>query len=537
MACDPPNIPTKDGIVGKPTKNGAQRRREYSVQRTGNEIIDRNLDQIRQALRENDRSLLTVENLIPDIVAGSATSTKVDNSTGLGSVPISHLENGAIRFVKTFRSFFRLDATNSDGWTADGISYIGAMGGVGMWVRLPIADPYWATQTAWYIDPAGTNPTAGGAAGDDEASGLTALAPIKSVAEWRRRIQGAVFTGTTRIVIHALSASAVVDDGQFHGFTTELTATTAVVIVGTPTVVGTGTITSYVPYAGNVRGKITDSAIPASWTASGFVSTTSASRFIRKAGGGIVPYAPLVKDLGAKTIQMGIVSNWDETNTSAVTFTETNFTNGDSYEVVSMPRWPTLRSQWGNVRYQCLDLFNTTSGASNQAFPAAQNNIVICGILDRFTEEFAVNTILYGCAILTSSFVFSGALAPVNSSFLGSLVQPLTSSMHWKGQTNVFVNCRLYLEKGSIMGSTGILRIYDAVTDPCIQLSTGSHAWCEGMVGEGNTNKLVLVDRGSRVFGAASITASTSDVLPYSVGGTSYATPVVDVGSGDGIYN
>ena len=102
--------------------------------------------------------------------------------------------------------------------------------------ELPV--PGATTQLAWYIDPVD---------GDDANDGSSG-APLKTWAEFRRRIGREIFTDAVTVNIAAGTiAEDIVIDGGFMSFPKHL------IIRGTRTVLYEGSITGYVAY--NVGGQ------------------------------------------------------------------------------------------------------------------------------------------------------------------------------------------------------------------------------------------------------------------------------------------
>lgn len=465
----------------------------------------------------------------------AAQAFTVANATDLVAASAG---DGAIRFVSIYRDFFRLDKSGTSRTVVPHMVLQSTVNAAWWWVRLCIPDPYWATQyqsVGCWIDPAGTNSTPG----SDDADGLSSSAPLKSIAEWRRRVRGARFT--SNVVIHALSGSSVTDDGLFDGFSCD-TLTVFVVILGTPTPIGvSGTVASYQPYSGNTRGSFTDASITGgSWTAADAISSSSGSRFVRKVGTGARPYAPLLKDMGSQTVQFGIVSNWDETDTTTVTTAETNFANGDSYEVVSLPTWPTIQALNGNVRQQCVDVL----GFQNPVFRTTEDFHSLTHVLCGFVTQINIVSNGIGLRIYSSVFCNPAGISIVgfgyvfiNCSFVNTLLQINEGAFDWNGQRSVFVACTFRLWHGVIAASLGEMRMFD-FTATLIDLNHVAFANAAGaIVGSGNSGLLVSCVLQSRFRGASQITATTSASLPYGLNGTNYSAPAVDGGSGDAIYN
>jgi hypothetical protein len=484
-------------------------------------------------------TLATAEAFTTSSLAAQVFGTA--SSTTLQAIDVSVINEGAIRIVATYMAPWKLVDGTVRTRTTIPHRVLPASGRTNWWwVRIVCdGDPYWQAQTVWYMDPAGTNATPG----DDEADGLSSSSPLKSMAEWRRRIQGAAFTGNGP-VIHALSGSSVADDGMFCGFTTP-GLTTYVRLLGTPVTTGlSGTVSSYVAYSGNTRGQFTDSSVPASWTASGAISSSTGSRFVRKTGTGVRHYAPLLKDLGSKTVQFGIVVDWDETDAVTTRQTETNFANGDTYEVVSLPTWPSVQTLGGNVIVQCFDLLGLATPQFAQSISdAGQLRYRLCGFHQN--QSFVSNNaiVIYSsvfCATPPAGLGATGAgILLINSAVTNGLVQFNYGAWDWGvNAPNVIVNSEFRLWHGFTAASLGGgLRCFDCVA-PLVSVRHRSTIKLTGtIVGSGNSGSFVQADSGSIFYGAANITATTSKAFPWSVNLVDYAAPVVDAGSGDGIYN
>lgn len=391
----------------------------------------------------------------------------------------------------------------------------------------------WWGVSDWYIDPAQTH------GGSDENDGLTSSTPIKSIAEWRRRIRGAVFTGTGP-VIHAMSGSTATDDGMFYGFSTP-DLSTYVRLVLTPTPTGlSGTVGSYVAYSGNTRGQFTDSAIPVSWTASAGISVASGSRFVRKiAASGVRHYAPLLADLGTKSVQMGIVVDWDETDATTIRTTETNFSNTDAYEVVSMPTWPCLNVTNCNVLMQCADVQGLVSPLNRSASNnGGQIRYRLCG----FPQNISMlqSAILYSCVMsMTGGDGLAGT--GINSPLLFNCAATNGANFQIGGAANehftnnVFVNSTYTILHGACGASLGGLRVFDCAANFIRVGYTSSAVAVAPIIGSGNLSTLVQCDTGGLFYGAANITATTSASNKFSIGGVGHNSPAVET-TGDAIY-
>jgi hypothetical protein len=104
------------------------------------------------------------------------TLTTVANLAALAALSTVSLADGSEAYVQTVGAYFTLESLSA--LAPDGITIIAAAGG-GNWLRTYSAITEQAlAQAVWFVDPA---------AGNDEATGLTSLVPLKHVAEIYRR--------------------------------------------------------------------------------------------------------------------------------------------------------------------------------------------------------------------------------------------------------------------------------------------------------------------------------------------------------------
>lgn len=467
-------------------------------------------------------TLLSAEGFTTTALAAQAFGTA--SSTTLQAIDASVLTEGAIRVVATYMAPWKLVDGTVKARTTIQHQVLPASGRTNWWwVRIVCdGDPFWYAVTDWYLDPAATNSTPG----DDEAAGTSSGVPLRSMAEVRRRTRG-LRIRSSNVLIHPLSSSTNSDDGIIDGITTFGTAT--VVLIGTTTVIFSGTLTvGTATYAGNNRGVIVDSTLPSSWSASDGISTISGSRYIRTSGGGA--QAPILKDLGSRTAMIGLATATSETTISPLSTTPTSFATGDSYEVVTRLQWPQVYAYGCRVQIQCLDIKGNQSAIPWAIFTA----FVLCGFLS--STSTLGNVSMRTCVFLSTMVTNAGAPFFLSCAFVGGIVQ-MNDQCNLNGQSNVFVNSPLQLFHGANVSLGGVFA-FDNTTS-CIFLSRISDAEFTGgfLVGSGNTGKLITTVSGSTVYAASLVSATTSDPLPYSINGVSYASPIFDGGAGNGIYN
>ncbi len=411
--------------------------------------------------------------------------------------------------------------------------------GTGLWDRIGIESPTYQAQTVFAIDPANVSGVA-----DDENLGYgvdvaaARLVPLRSMAEWRRRVRGAQFVRDVMRHIDIMSTSTVEDDAHIDGFSTGRGLSGPIVMAGAQTVLFSGTVTAYQQgNIGNGRHLITDSAIPTSWTASGGVTTTSGSRYIRKVGGTI--HAALLRDMGSKTVQIGPAVTYSATPSMSVTGGQTVFQVGDAYEVVSVPRWPGMMTMGAqlNVRLMCLDISST---ATILLSSGVINDWTYCGFLT--SVSFLGRNVCRGCVFVGPSVTGIG-ISNFFNSFLNTLVQwGPGETANWNLQEGVFVNTSLRLWHAGRLDGGGQLRMYDNTT-ACLSVRHGGYVERVGISGEGNTGLLLEVDTGGRVkmdvSFQAGFTAVTTNARPIVIDGVAYQVAAMAVSNDDtgGVVN
>lgn len=173
---------------------------------------------------------------------GSKVPVSATTAAALALVPADSFRVGAIAWVDTFHSYFRLDPTST--LPPDGTTVIAASGG-GAWLRdVSYQDLMWRSQSTWFISPA---------TGDDENVGDTALVPLASWAEFTRRVSKLAASMTVTILDN-ITESLV---GDFEALSAGLTLE----VIGSPTVLASGTIVGVAAPnpAGNAEGTLTAS--------------------------------------------------------------------------------------------------------------------------------------------------------------------------------------------------------------------------------------------------------------------------------------
>lgn len=412
------------------------------------------------------------------------------------------------------------------GASSDG-SATGSSAGVGPTANQLVTD--------WYIDPAGTN------GGNDNNNGLTPATPLLSVNRWKQLILGARYgaPGFPALVqIHAMSSSAVTDDGNFNGvFTTQSNA--RVFIIGVPTVLFSGVLTGATAYAGNARATVTDTALSTTWTLKGGIGTSGAgggSRFIRKTDLSI--QADLVLDmeptLATRTAMIGLPTNTSETSTAATpNVAITNFNVGDAYEVVSRFKWPQIFTGGNLMTVQCLD---TIGSGAFQTYTMG-DRYVLCGILTTISRGAGPQQ-FYKCSVLANLVTGDGFFAACCT--LVGFIWQQNGSCNLNTQSNVSLNGQMQPAHGGSL-TAGNMWFFDCVTAAFFNLLRLAKLDLTGgaIRGANNTVKFVVCNGNSQANGAtAGITAVTTDPNPYQLNATAFAAPpLVDAVLGGAIYS
>lgn len=451
-------------------------------------------------------------------------------------------------------TFISIQAANLNHLTTDRAWWFPSMeraasgDGLGSWVRMLVPNQTWRSRFGpllanhWAIDPAGTFSTPG----NDEALG-TLAAPLRSVAEWRRRMGNAVLPDTC--YIKALSSSTRDDDGVFTGPTGLTLAIYTPCLYADPIVVFSGTLTNAIGMSGPTRGQVTDAGALggfASWTLADGITTSAASRWIRNTAK--TKHAPLLVDLGAKTAQIGNTTSTSEDPTVAPTSNLVAFTTTETYDVIKYLKWPPMRQgSLAATQLRCLDtgIISTATGQTGEFFIGA-----ICGFVGSIAS---INTLL--CSMLNCVFptlIVSGNVIPLmsNCSFLQTTVQfgGGTRPGNWNGSVNIFINSTLRFWHGGALVEGGVCYTFDntIVTDGFLSVRHGSTVERIGIQGSGNTQSLIVCELGSNVYVGGpfdgGIVATTSLALPIVLAGVAYslnrlaAGSIIDSDSGCGIY-
>jgi len=184
---------------------------------------------------------------IKNVVSSSSPAT---NLAELSSIPDLVIADGSQKYVTTVGDNFVLDKSSTE--VVDGITVLYTASGVGRWIRKLTPTPEWSMQAIWYIDADN---------GSDENIGETALSPLKTWNEFRRRIEPNGLN--INITVNILTDLPITDPVSLE---TSVNNGSTVNIIGNPIVKYSGIVDSFTrdTTTGNDSGSLGD----AGWTVS-----------------------------------------------------------------------------------------------------------------------------------------------------------------------------------------------------------------------------------------------------------------------------
>lgn len=234
--------------------------------------------------------------------------------SALREMPTDHLANNTSVKVLTLGDRWILDRLSN--LTVDNITVVDA-NGEGQWLRQQEVNPRWSRQLTWEID----------SAADPENTGSTG-SPIP-LGEWCRRVRMSTGGTYTLNVIGSIATTDIFAPSISVVPATAATSSTRINVVGTRTVLASGTFsaTTSTVTATNTQGTVTDVSI--TWS-------TYLGRHIRVTSGPVSgTVAVILKDLGGGT---AMVSEWG-TEAGLGTITAAPGA-GVTFEIVAEPTWP-----------------------------------------------------------------------------------------------------------------------------------------------------------------------------------------------------
>ncbi len=408
------------------------------------------------------------------------------------------------------------------------------------------AIPYFWTQTRWSVDEQNVT----GLASDNNlgCGSSSDTVPLLTMAELYRRIDGATLTAI--VTVRILSDVTSDESGETYGFRTPSNTGVFLAFVGVPTVLRSGTLTAAAAASGNTPGMVEDTSIPASWAASGYVSSSAGGRMIRTGPNG--KHGWIIKDIGSSRARVNYSTNTTETPSAALPgLTITPFVAGDPYEICSLPKFTHMRIGGGAVRYYLLDFAGSASQPVNvvargdRGFYAVLcfNRIAVDNKgrgLSRYIQcGFAGNVATGG-----SAGGGTDGVQYFQCAFVGTGAKVLTfanSRGQMDGSFNTFQGFVVQLYNSSIARS-GDYQFFDC-TAPLLSLDALSTIELEGLRGADNTNLIVNMPNGGNKIvihaasTAAAITAATTHPTPFVIGPNSktladlpFYAPALDVG-------
>lgn len=152
-----------------------------------------------------------------DTIVAASPSRLVEIPTDVGP----GIPDGSIIWVRSVEDLFVLNRTSA--LTANNITIVDPLVGTGQWIRKEIPSGRWQGQGVWHVNPL---------IGDDENVGDTALVPLATLAEFRRRVSG---FGKGRLIVDTVLNidEDIPADDPFDLFTV-LSATSILRVRGTP---------------------------------------------------------------------------------------------------------------------------------------------------------------------------------------------------------------------------------------------------------------------------------------------------------------
>ncbi len=379
----------------------------------------------------------------------------------------------------------------------------------------------WQSQTTWSIDESNITGVA-----SNSNSGMDDTHPLLSIDEFVRRV-GATGNAGTHVVrwlsdtTHVHVNLAPISPGSTL---LPLPETYPVLVfVGVPTVLRSGTLTG----ATDAPWTVSDSSLPTSWTASGLVSSSSGTRLIRKTD--LTKHAFIAYENSAKTAQTSPTDGFTTANTwLPIGTASASFANGDTYQVLSLPRFPRVTppdysAAYGATVFQYLDMDGILGG---------QVEIRHCGfrgVIPDLNASTRSGVHQYHGAIFVQGLIASAHYA--SNSMDRTLMMGQVTLGSYNGDMNTHTN--VIAKSGQVfvvhasLPRLGTVYVYDTTNNPVIQISNNSAVTLDALHGSGNTGVLVDVrDSGCSVNSRstmASFDATTAAASPVTVVGTAKA--------------
>lgn len=317
----------------------------------------------------------------------------VTGAIQLASVASLSISAGAIAYVNIVGDYFKLVQSTL---TPDNLTVVTASGKAGyQWVRLNIQNAANQIVTAWYVDP-----QAAVHACSDEATGFSSSAPLCTMAELARRVRGATYPipgSNVAVAVYLESNMGASDGAQFQYSISGQFASTAISpagfdapfnVFGVPIDLGfSGVVSS--PQNGALGSTqdihFTDSGIPSSFTASGFL----AANVIIKRTNGTVAWTWPAKDLGSKTLRTS------QLNTTFDAYS--TWSAADAYRVQTLPNFHGVSFPHSDTGFSVAEVWGVALDAS---LATLDGNNSVYWISDSFENTQYIGGVLTNCQLI-----------------------------------------------------------------------------------------------------------------------------------------
>jgi len=386
------------------------------------------------------------------------------------------------------------------------------------WSRQGVQSLEWLTQGTWSVDESNATGLA-----NDENTCADDLHPCLTVDELLRRI-GKLSSYTSDIVVRWLSDTTRLSinlSGIVPGNLSIGSMAPTLVFVGVPTVVRSGVLTG----ATDAPWTVSDATLPASWSASGCLSTSNGSRVIRKTDR--TKHAMMAYENSARTAQTSPTTGYSA-DYSVSGPASASFAIGDAYEVLALPKFPKVSlpeysGSFNGTDFIYLDMSLIIGGFSQVRLsgfsgPASIGNVVRTGGIICQGVIFTAGGSIQGVQIQNS---FDRSL------IMGGSFQGVTWSGDLHGYVNVIAKTGQLWVSHSSYPRLGTLYVYDDTTT-AILVDNNSFASIDAIHGSGNTGLIVNVAYSGCSVNSVATTpltafdATTSAAHPISVVGAQY---------------
>ena len=458
----------------------------------------------------------TTANYLATVHADGITT----GTTQLASVAAAALPADTLAYVVSVGDFFRLQQASLTTTTTTVITASGKAGY--QWVRIFTPNQVWQARTAWFVDEQNSSGLA-----NDENDGATNTTPLRTAAEMSYRVNGASYSSAMTITIMSDLAST-----EKPYMNVQTVGTGSIVMIGTPTTIYTGTVSSYTAQSTSAAtddNELVDSTIPTSFTASGL----TAAGLIYSDG---TSWWWPMKDLGSKTLRVSVPANTAGTVAG---------TPSGTYTVQQLPKIYGFRWADRGILRVFYRLVNESTTASAPGPPVSQRwdrcafstNVVVVGGIFLNTEWTAGGSIAAGAFYNYSGnfglFVGTGA-TQYQGRNVGVWTSPSFQACGWYG-----------LDRGSVR-YIGRVSHYDATVE-LQKVANGAITQFIGTAvlgGSGNTNYIFRVEESaSKILYAttsvavAGTTSLSSQVYVDGATTTISGLPLINVTANNGVYD